>query len=201
MGSAVPSSKDDWRTQFRMYRCGLSALAYRARSALLVHRALAHRALAAASVVHAYWPQVEAREVDTRLLIAALRIRDVSVALPVVTSYAPEAPSMEFRTYEGRGALTPNRWGIPEPVDGTAVPPEAIEVVLVPALGADRAGNRIGQGAGYYDAFLASVSAPRVGLVYDACVVPSVPAEVHDVPLTTLVTERKTISGRETDAV
>jgi len=193
--SPANRSKEEWRQQFREYRRSLSEEAYRAWSALIGQRTLAHPSVVDASIVHVYWPQVDRGEVDTRPLITALRANDVTVVLPVVTSYDPKHRSMEQRVYEGRRSLTANRWGIPEPVDGPLVPPQDTDVLLVPALGASRTGARIGQGAGYYDAFLASVEAPRIGLVYDACVVPSVPTDSHDVPLSTIITERRSIAG------
>lgn len=188
--TAAPPSKEACRTQFREYRRGLSAAARQARGALISHRALGHPALASARTVHVYWPQLDEGEVDTRLLIAALRMRGTTVVLPVVTSYEPGAPAMEHRRYDGPGALTTNRWGIPEPTGTPCVSPDALDAVLVPALGAGRNGHRIGHGMGYYDAFLSEVDAPRIGLVYEACLRPRVPASPHDIPLTTLITER-----------
>lgn len=149
--------------------------------------------MANAQVIHTYWPLPKRREIDTRLLIAALRGQGAEVVLPVVTSFDPETPTLEHRRYEGPEALTTNRWGIHEPVGTVRVPPKALDVVLVPALGVDHRGNRLGQGSGYYDAFLQSMTCPRIALVYDACVVPSLPSAPHDVPMTTLVTEQDII--------
>jgi 5-formyltetrahydrofolate cyclo-ligase len=186
----APTSKDELRAQFRAYRQGLSATAYTARSALICSRVLGLRAVAEASVVHAYWPKTADGEVDTRPLIGALRGLGTEVVLPVVTSYDPAAPEMEHRRYTGPDALNPNRWGISEPTDTESVSPDALDAVIVPALGAGGNGHRIGHGAGYYDAFLADVSVPRIILVYEHCVNPSVPADAHDVPGTHVVTER-----------
>lgn len=187
------TSKDEWRAQFRAHRQALSQSAYAARSALICSRVLGLRAVAAASVVHAYWPQTSAGEVDTRFLIGALRGQGVEVVLPVVTSYDPAAPSMEHRRYAGRDDLTPNRWGIPEPANTDPVPPDALDAVIVPALGASRNGHRIGHGSGYYDAFLTGIDVPRIILVYEHCLVESVPADPHDVPGTQVVTERQAL--------
>ena len=190
MSSSVAApSKDERRAQFRAYRGNLSDSTARARSALICHRALAAPALSGATTVHCYWPQSGTHEVDTRPLIAALRASGRSIVLPVVTSYEPGAPTMAHHRYEGRDALTPNRWGIPEPTDTPAVPPSALDLVIVPALGVGRNGHRIGHGAGYYDAFLAEVAAPRVVLSYEDCVVDAVPGEPHDIPATAIVTE------------
>lgn len=189
----APTSKDELRAQFRAHRRDLSAVSYAARSALICSRVLGLRAVAEASVVHAYWPQTAQGEVDTRPLIGALRGQGVEVVLPVVTSYDPAAPSMEHRRYAGPDDLTPNRWGIPEPTTTERVPPDALDAVIVPALGASRNGHRIGHGSGYYDAFLNGIDVPRIILVYEHCLVPAVPADPHDVPGTQVVTERQVL--------
>lgn len=188
--STASRSKDDWRAQFRAYRQGLSPMSYAARSALICSRVLGLRAVAEATVVHTYWPQTAEGEVDTRLLIGALRSQGAEVILPVVTNYDPGRPEMEHRRYAGPEALAPNRWGIPEPVDTERVPPDALDAVIVPALGAGRNGHRIGHGSGYYDAFLTEVEAPRIIVAYEHCFIPSVPADPHDVQGTHVVTER-----------
>lgn len=193
MASHVAPSKDEWRAQFRAYRRGLSGSTYAAYSALICSRVLGLPPIADARVVHVYWPQTAEGEIDTRPLIGALRGQEKTVVLPVVTSYDPAAPSMEHRHYEGPTAMSPNRWGIREP-DGTdRVSPAQLDAVVVPALGADRNGHRIGHGSGYYDAFLQTVAAPKIILVYENCFPARVPTDDHDVPGTHVVTERGTI--------
>lgn len=187
---STPTSKGERRTQFRAYRQGLSPAAYAARSALICSRALGLPSVVDASVVHTYWPQLEEGEVDTRPLIGALRGGGTEIVLPVVTSYDPEAPEMEHRRYEGPGKMTTNRWGIREPAQTERVSPDTLEVVIVPALGAGCNGHRIGHGLGYYDAFLSGLTVPRIVLVYEQCLLPTVPADPHDIPGTAIVTER-----------
>ena len=191
--SSASTAKDTWRTQFRTYRRSLSPGSYRARSSLIGHRSLAIPEVAKAEVIHVYWPLPDRREIDTRLLITALHGRGAEVVLPRVTSYDPETPTLEHRLYEGPESLQKNRWGIGEPVGTKRVSPDALDLVLVPALGADRRGHRLGYGSGYYDAFLESVTCPRIALVYDACVVSRLPSAPHDVPMTTLVTEHNVL--------
>ena len=196
MPSATASTpKGTWRTQFRNHRRSLTPSVYRARSSAIGHRALTLPEVAEAQVIHVYWPLLDQGEVDTRLLIAALRGWGTEVVLPVVTSYDPETPTLEHRRYEGPGTLGTNRWGIREPMNTDRVSPDMLDAVLVPALGADRRGHRLGHGSGYYDVFLRSVSCPRIALVHSACVVPSLPHAPHDVPMTTLVTEQTVIQS------
>lgn len=193
--SGGSSAKADLRARCRAYREGLDGEAYARASAHITEACLALAEVRQARTVHAYWPLNRRREVDTRLLIEQLQALKVRVVLPVVVERPGPGrpPRMEHRTFTGIGALRPGPWGTLEPSDAPLVPPTAIDVVLVPTLAADRDGNRIGYGAGFYDAFLAATPAVRVGLVYAACLHPSVPAEPHDAPLDVVVTEREVI--------
>ena len=194
MPSSVASpSKDAWRTRLRAYRRGLSPASYRAKSTLICARAAALPAVARATCLHLYWPLAERGEVDTRPLIQAVRGRGATVVLPVVTSFDPAAPTLAHRRYDGPGALATNRWGLREPAGTPEVPLDTLDAVVVPALGADVRGTRLGHGAGYYDAFLGDLAVPRILLTYEACVVDALPAEPHDVPATTVVTERRVL--------
>lgn len=52
-----------------------------------------------------------------------------------------------------------NKWNIPEPPHSPSVAqPGDIDLVIVPGLGFDRKGHRIGQGKGYYDRFIARMN-------------------------------------------
>lgn len=183
------TSKIALRQRFRDFRCSLTEDAYTEKSASIVQRVLRLPEVRSAEVVHTYWPLPERREVDTRPFIQALDEAGVQIALPVVTSYPPNAPEMAHRRYTGMDSLVNNRWGIPEPKGTPLVFPPDLDAVIVPALGADHAGHRLGQGAGYYDAFLSGVSAPRIVLTYADTLVHTLPAEPHDVPATIVVTE------------
>lgn len=189
---SVQAEKARLRQQFRRYRAGLSEAEYERLSRAIIARAMSLPQLFDAALVDVYWPMVHHREIDTRELIQRLRDHGIDVALPVVEVFgreATEAPRMRHLRWEVDSPLRPNRWGVHEPEDGHPVPPEAIDVVIVPALGASRSGYRVGHGFGYYDEFLAATRALTVGLVYDACLVGSIPHEAHDVPLDVIVTE------------
>jgi 5-formyltetrahydrofolate cyclo-ligase len=184
-------SKAALRKQFRSYRRSLSEDDYRRKSRSVADRTLALPEIRSADLLHVYWPQQESREVDTRPIIDTLHGLGTRLVLPVVTSFPPRAPAMEHQRYEGRAQLRLNRWGIAEPHDGAWVDPAALDAVVVPALGAGANGHRIGHGAGYYDAFLAPLSVPRIVLTYEGTFVEHVPSAPHDVPATLIVTESR----------
>ena len=188
--SAATASKDEWRARFEAYRRELTPEWYAAASAIICARTAALQSIVRSDVIHIYWPMPDEGEVDTRPLIQMLRTIGATVVLPVITSYDPASPTMEHRKYEGPSALETNRWGLREPKNTLCISPDKLDVVVVPGLGADREGTRLGRGAGYYDNFLRTVDVPRILLTYSDCLVDSLPAEPHDVPVTTIVTER-----------
>lgn len=117
----------------------------------------------------------------------------MTVVLPVVTSFANSAPAMEARTFTTPEALVENRWGLHEPVHGPRVDPATIDVVIVPAFGADRRGHRIGHGGGFYDRFLPTLNATTLALTFNACLVDTVPTAPHDVPVHYVITETEIV--------
>jgi len=89
-------------------------------------------------------------------------------------------------------ALERHRYGQPEPpATAPEVPPEALDVALVPGLAFDARGHRLGHGMGYYDRLLPRLrpDAAVVGVTTEDLVVPSLPVEAHDARVTHLVTE------------
>jgi 5-formyltetrahydrofolate cyclo-ligase len=92
--------------------------------------------------------------------------------------------------------LVGGAYGILEPRMCRPVPVEDLQVIIVPALAVDKKGNRLGFGAGFYDRFLHDVQVPVIALTYDFQVVPKVPKEVTDVPVSFIVTENEIIRCR-----
>ncbi len=81
--------------------------------------------------------------------------------------------------------------GIREPVQGVPIPVSGIDLIVVPGLGFDLDGHRIGRGRGFYDRFLAHQDWRGVscGLAIHEQVVEQVPVAEHDVRVDMLVTD------------
>ena len=86
-----------------------------------------------------------------------------------------------------------NRYGIPEPTGTGMVQVPEIDLVLLPLVGWDRFGSRLGMGAGYYDRalqpFAQSDRPLRVGVAYRVQQVEKLPAEPWDIQLHGMLTE------------
>lgn len=81
--------------------------------------------------------------------------------------------------------------GIREPADGVPIPLANIDMVIVPGIGFDLQGNRLGRGRGFYDRFLAhrDWSGIACGLALKEQVLDSVPVSEHDMKIQILVTD------------
>lgn len=145
---------------------------------------LEHVPLRKGEVVAAYWPIRD--ELDIKHLIVKLMDSGQPVALPVVLG--DEQP-LELRLWQEGAPLYEAGFGTLAPEDGA---PRAVpDVILMPLLGFDKHGTRLGYGGGYYDRTLARLEKrPRlVGFAFARQEVDHIPRQAHDVPLDAIVTE------------
>jgi 5-formyltetrahydrofolate cyclo-ligase len=148
-------------------------------------------------------------ELPLNLVIPPLLARGQQFLLPVI-----EGGCLRFAPWRTGDDVTPNRYGIPEPTaSGERLEPFQLDMVLVPLLGFDRCGHRLGYGGGYYDrsfAFLADQVRPTepllVGVAYAFQELPRIEPASWDISLDFIVTERELIDctfsnpGHETTA-
>jgi len=85
--------------------------------------------------------------------------------------------------------------GLRNPVTGVPMPIEEIDLVVAPALGYDRKGNRLGRGASFYDRFFANkrLNAARCGFAFAEQLIDSVPVVERDEPVDFLVTDKEVL--------
>ncbi|MCF4166790.1 5-formyltetrahydrofolate cyclo-ligase [Zavarzinia compransoris] len=147
-------------------------------------------ALPAGGVVAGY--VAHGSEIDPLPALRLLAGRGHALCLPVVV--APGRP-LAFRDWAEGLALEAGEFDIPVPAAGGESVPD---VLLVPLIGFDRAGGRLGQGGGYYDRTLPLLRAAKpglvaIGLAFAVQEVASVPRAATDAALDYVVTERETI--------
>ncbi len=91
--------------------------------------------------------------------------------------------------------LVESHYGILEPKDElkkTTFDP-VLDIILIPALGFDLVGNRIGHGKGYYDRLLAKTEGLRCGICFESHLVESVPVDEYDQKMDLIITEKRVI--------
>lgn len=146
--------------------------------------------------IMAYLPIEYQHEIDTWPLLRWIWTRWPSVQVYVPRVHGDE---LEAVAVASTSEIAPGAFGVPEPIGGVVLAPAIkLDLVLVPLLGFDLAGNRVGFGRGYYDRFLAThESASRVGLGYECLLAAegearhTIPVEEYDERLHTVITERQ----------
>ena len=101
-----------------------------------------------------------------------------------------EGDDLHFLIVESAHDLRPGKWNLHEP---TGDEPRVPELVLVPGLGFDPDGHRLGRGKGFYDRWLADHSdIATLGVCFDFQIVPHIPVEPHDRRMDGVVTDQRT---------
>ena len=136
------------------------------------------------AVIAAYWPIRD--EIDCKPILIHLMDSGRTVCLPVVEG---DGAPLDFRVWEPGASLFEAGFGTLAPASDA---PRAVpDIVIMPLLGFDAAGTRLGYGRGYYDRTLALMDKKPVlvGYAFAAQELENIPHEFHDVPLDYLVTE------------
>ena len=130
-----------------------------------------------------YWPF--RGEIGPHPLIRRLIERGARAALPVVVE---KGQPLEFWAWQPGTRLRRGVWDIPIPSERQPVRPTAL---LVPLVGFDRRGYRLGYGGGYYDRTLAAMD-PKpltIGIGYEIGRLETIHRQPHDVPMHAIATE------------
>jgi len=128
-------------------------------------------------------------EVDTTPLVLHAWRNRKRVLAPKVSWEQRRMLPIEIRSLSDDVSQSP--MGIREPAQGVPIPVAIIDLIVVPGLGFDLHGNRIGRGRGFYDRFLAHPDwhGTACGLALEDQVTPDVPVIEHDMQVDMLVTD------------
>lgn len=140
-------------------------------------------------VVGGYWPI--GSEMDPRPVMQKLEVEGAKLALPRVE----DDDTMYFRLWQSGDDLDEGPYGLSEP--RKSAPRIEPTLILMPLLGFDKHGTRLGYGKGYYDRMLSGLRTEgrifACGLAFHAQMLDELPAEPHDEPLDWAVTERGSV--------
>jgi 5-formyltetrahydrofolate cyclo-ligase len=130
-------------------------------------------------------------EVDTSEAILHAWQLGKAVAVPKISWQQRRMMAVEINSLET--GFSTSASGLRNPVTGVPVPFEEINLVVTPALGFDRKGNRLGRGGSYYDRFFTDekFKASKCGFAFTEQVVDSIPVDSTDIPVDFLVTDEE----------
>ena len=182
------------RQQLRAQRRALDEVEQSHLSQCAVQQLVRHRVFRAARHIACYLPNDG--EVDLTPLIDQAWAMGKTVYLPVLSSLRHN--HLHFLPYKPDDELVRNRFGIPEPVNRSrrVVDVKRLDLVLMPLVGFDPKGNRLGMGGGFYDRSFAFLRRRQrwfkpglLGVAYDFQEVKTLGSNDWDVPLNGVATE------------
>ncbi|MDD1655298.1 MAG: 5-formyltetrahydrofolate cyclo-ligase [Methanomicrobiales archaeon] len=127
-------------------------------------------------------------EANTLPLIRTLLARGNRVIVPIIVK---ADVSLRLSYLEDPAVLVPSTFNVPEPI-GNEIParPGDVDTIILPMLGFDRNGGRLGYGAGYYDRFLAQNPRIRkIGIAYACQEADRIPVDGNDIHMNCIITE------------
>lgn len=143
------------------------------------------------NTIHTYISMNQRKEVGTDELIQNFFESEKEVVVPVTDFSDTSLKHIRLHSF---GDLIVNKWGIREPEEAEeAVDPKELDLIIIPMAAADKSGNRLGYGKGFYDRFLANTKAKKVGLVFHQFLFDDIPVEEFDEKLDMIITEEVVI--------
>lgn len=132
-------------------------------------------------------------EPGTREFVAGAVARGIRVLLPITRADG----LLDWAVATDDGEIAEGMFGLPEPVGATLGPIAVndVDLLVIPAAAVSTAGARLGWGRGFYDKTLGSMEKcpPVYAVVYDSEVLDDVPTDIHDQPVTGVVTPTRTL--------
>ena len=181
------------RRELRERRRALPAATRIAAAEALADRLLALSCVPASGHVAGYWAM------DGEIGLHAFQLR-LSATQTYCLPLLHEDGSLRFAPWRAGDALVTNRYGIPEPdvASANALRAEDMALIVLPLVGFDANGHRLGMGGGWYDrslAFRAGTPAPPllVGIGFDLQEVAAIAPRSWDIRCDAIVTETRTL--------
>lgn len=134
------------------------------------------------------------REPQTAALIDTALAQGKRVCIP---AWRAAEQCYDFCEYRKDFELLPGPYQILEPKEPSWILPDELALMIVPCLGFDVHGRRLGHGGGHFDRLMAASRCERVCLAFEFQKLTAVPVEPHDMPVDIIVTEAATYDARD----
>ena len=132
-------------------------------------------------------------EVNLSPLLSTWIDESRAVGVPLV-SWENKTMRAGLLTSLDESTLQETRHGLREPIHRHPIPSDYIDVALVPGVGFDASGGRLGRGGGFYDRYLESSRSPIViGVAFDEQILDAVALDSNDQKMTVIVTPTRTL--------
>jgi 5-formyltetrahydrofolate cyclo-ligase len=198
------TAKQLLRKTLRLKRASLSLIEQEQKASQLANIIYSLPEFVASAQIAAYWPNDN--EISPVPILQKAHLLGKQCYLPIL--HPSGSSPLSFVEYKPGELLTPNRFGILEPQSNRhqTIPVSALNLVLVPLVGFDEQGTRLGMGKGYYDttfSFLKpqaskaqdnSSTTPYpylIGLAYELQKVENLPVDPWDIALNGIATEHR----------
>jgi len=192
----MSEGKKSIRKNVLKYRKLLSKEVFDQRNKLIVEKTIQFIAEHKISCMHSFLPIEKNNEVNTWPIIYQLKKDGIKVVLSA-TDFENEI--MTHYWNDDSLIFENDQFGIPTPVNGQMADLNEVEMVLIPLLAADKKGNRIGYGKGYYDRLLARMNQKvmKIGLTLGPLFDHFSFAEPHDIGLDYCVTPKEIVAFKK----
>lgn len=189
MAIAHAQLKQTLRRELRARRRALTPAQQRLAAQRLIRQLVRLPGYARVRSVALYWAMDG--EINVTPLMHRLLRDGKTVYLPVLQ---PQRVALWFKPWQPAAVMSDNRFGIPEPQQGRKLAPWALDWVLLPLVGFDDRGGRLGMGGGFYDRTFAArarwIRQPKlIGVAHQCQQVERIPLESWDIPLAAVVTD------------
>jgi len=194
--SQISLKKTALREDLQRLRTALRAEEVSDLSEIIVARLVKSEAVILAETILFFWPIEGKNELDLRPLLTHLAKSDKRLFLPVITDLVNR--TMVAREIKSENDLSDGPFATKQPAEGLEIDASDLDLVIVPGLGFDRSGYRIGYGGGFYDRYLPTCSnAHTLGVCPSIALIDKLPREAHDLAVDGVLTESEHIQCGE----
>lgn len=180
----IGQMKNELRKKMQSQRNSMGAVEVEFLSTVISDKLVMNERFLEAKTVGFYLPK--GNEVDTSKMIGHAFRMGKEVLAPVTDH------EIAFYKLSSLTELKTGKYGIPEPKSRVA-PNKEPDVIVVPGISFGLCMHRLGYGKGYYDKFLSSSAAYRIGICFDFQVVDRLPSHINDERMDMIITEKRVI--------